>query len=234
MIRSGFGTHLNVQNRKMYAMVTLCAFLLQLVLWRCQNTAHFYWCLHTFVKYVECMQHFHEWVWLDRDLAHIWMCRIERSTQWLHSVHSCCNWCSDVVKILHISIGVFEHLSKICRVYAALSWVSMIRSGFGTHQNVQNRKMYAMVTLCAFLLQLVLWRCQNTAHFYWCLHTFVKYVECMQHFHEWVWLDRDLAHIWMCRIERCTQWLHSVHSCCNWCSDVVKILHISIGVCTPL
>ena len=171
MIRSGFSTHLNVQNRKMYAMVTLCAFLLQLVIWRCQNTAHFYWC---------------------------------------------------------------SHLCKICRVYAALSWVSMIRSGFGTHQNVQNRKMYVMVTLCAFLLQLVLWRCQNTAHFYWCLHTFVKYVECMQHFHEWVWLDRDLAHIWMCRIERCTQWLHSVHSCCNWCSDVVKILHISIGVCTPL
>ena len=112
-------------------MVTLCAFLLQLVLWRCQNTAHFYWCLHTFVKYVECMQHFHEWVSLDRD--------------------------------------------------------------FAIHLNVQNRKMYAMVTLCAFLLQLVLWRCQNTAHFYWCLHTFVKYVECMQHFHEWVSLDREFG-----------------------------------------
>ena len=109
-----------------------------------------------------------------------------------------------------------------------------LRSGFGTHLNVQNRKMNAMVTLCTFLLRLVLWRCQNTAHFYWCLHTFVKYVECMQHFHEWVWLDRDLARIWMCRIERWTQWLHSVHSCCAWCSDVVKILHISIGVCTPL
>ena len=95
---------------------------------------------------------------------------------------------------------MFAHLCKICRVYAALSWVSIIRSGFGTHLNVQNRKMYAMVTLCAFLLQLVLWRCQNTAHFYWCLHTFVKYVECMQHFHEWVSLDRDLAHIWMCKI----------------------------------
>ena len=172
MIRSGFGTHLNVQNRKMYAMVTLCAFLLQLVLWRCQNTAHFYWCLHTFVKYVECMQHFHEWVWLDRDLAHIWMCRIERCTQWLHSVHSA-------------AIGALT-LSKYC----------------------------------TFLLVF--------------LNTFVKYVECMQHFHEWVWLDRDLAHIWICRIERCMQWLHSVHSCCNWCSDVVKILHISIGVCTPL
>ena len=172
MIRSEICEHLYVQNRKMYAMVTLCTFLLRLVLWRCQNTAHFYWCLHTFVKYVECMQHFHEWVWLDRDLAHIWMCR--------------------------------------------------------------NRKMYAMVTLCTFLLRLVLWRCQNTAHFYWCLHTFVKYVECMQHFHELVWLDRDLAHIWMCRIERCTQWLHSVHSSCAWCSDVVKILPICIGVCTPL
>ena len=129
---------------------------------------------------------------------------------------------------------VFAHLCKICRVHAALSWVSMIRSGFGAHLNVQNRKMYAMVTLCTFLLRLVLWRCQNTAHFYWCLHTFVKYVECMQHFHEWVWLDRDLAHIWMCRIERCTQRLHSVHSCCAWCSNVVKILPISIGVCTPL
>ena len=173
------------------------------------------------------MQHFHEWVWLDRDLTRIWMCRIERCTQWLHSVHSCCAWCSDVCKILHISI-VFAHLCKIWRVYAALSWVSMIRSGFDTHLNVQNRKMYAMVTLCTFLLRLVQWCCQNTAHFYWCLHTFVKYDECMQHFHEWVWLDRDLTRIWMCRIERCTQWLHSVHSCCAWCSDVVKILHISI------
>ena len=214
-------------------MVTLCTFLLRLVLWRCQNTAHLYWCLHTFVKYVECMQHFHEWVWLDRDLAYIWMCRIERYTQWLHSVHSCCAWCSDVVKILPICIGVCTPL-KICRVYAALSWVIMIRSGFGVHLNVQNRKIYAMVTLCTFLLRVVLWRCQNTAHFYWCLHTFVKYVECMQHFHEWVWLDRDLAYIWMCRIERYTQWLHSVHSCCAWCSDVVKILPICIGVCTPL
>ena len=183
----------------------------------CQNTAHFYWCLHT--------------------------------------------------------------LCKICGVYAALSWVSMIRSGFGTHLNVQNRKMHAMVALCTFLLLWVLYSCQNTAHFYWCLHTFLKYVECMQHFHEWVWLDRDLAHIWMCRIERCTQWLHSVHlvalgalllskyctfllmfahlckiwahiwicrierctqwlhsvhSCCSGCSIVVKILHISIDVCTPL
>ena len=172
MIRSGFGTHLNVQNRKMYAMVTLCAFLLQLVLWRCQNTAHFYWCLHTFVKYVECMQHFHEWVWLDRDLAHIWMCRIERCKQWLHSVHSCCNWCLTLSKYCTFLL-VFAHLCKICRVYAALSWVSMIRSGFGTHLNVQNRKMYAMVTLCAFLLQLVLWRCQNTAHFYLCIHTYL-------------------------------------------------------------
>ena len=153
-------------------LVTLCTFLLRLVLWRCQNTAHFYWCLHTFVKYVECMQHFHELVWLDRNLAHIWMCRIERCTQWLHSVHSSCAWCSDVVKILPI--------------------------------------------------------------LYWCLHTFVKYVECMQHFHELVWLDRKFANICMCRIERCTQWLHSVHSCCAWCSDVVKILPISIGVCTPL
>ena len=173
------------------------------------------------------MQHFHEWVWLDRDLTRIWMCRIERCTQWLHSVHSCCAWCSDVVKILHISI-VFAHLCKIWRVYAALSWVSMIRSGFDTHLNVQTRKMYAMVTLCTFLLRLVLWCCQIIEHFYWCLHTFVKYDECMQHFHEWVWLDRDLTRIWMCRIERCTQWLHSVHSCCAWCSDIVKILHISI------
>ena len=122
-------------------------------------------CLHTFVKYDECMQHFHEWVWLDRDLTRIWMCRIERCTQWLHSVHSCCAWCSDVVKILHISI-VFAHLCKIWRVYAALSLVSMIRSGFDTHLDVQNRKMYAMVTLCTFLLRLVLWRFQNTAHFY--------------------------------------------------------------------
>ena len=172
------------------------------------------------------MQHFHEWVWLDRDLTRIWMCRIERCTQWLHSVHSCCAWCSDIFKILHISIVfahlckiwrvyaalswvsmirsgfdthlnvqnrkmyamvtlctfllrfcsdvvkilhisiVFAHLCKIWRVYAALSWVSMIRSGFDTHLNVQNRKMYAMVTLCTFLLRLVLWRCQNTAHFY--------------------------------------------------------------------
>ena len=152
-------------------MVTLCAFLLQLVLWRCQNTAHFYWCLHTFVKYVECMQHFHKWVWLDRDLAHIWMCRIEKCT----NGYTLC---------ILAAIGALT-LSKYC----------------------------------TFLLVFA---------------TFVKYVECMQHFHEWVWLDRDLAHIWMCRIERCTQWLHSVHSCCNWCSDVVKILHISIGVCTPL
>ena len=116
-------------------------------------------CLHTFVKYDECMQHFHEWVWLDRDLTRIWMCRIERCTQWLHSVHSCCAFAL--------------MLSKYCTLY-------------------------------------------------WCLHTFVKYDECMQHFHEWVWLDRDLTRIWMCRIERCTQWLHSVHSCCAWCSDVVK------------
>ena len=134
---------------------------------------------------------------------------------------------------------VFAHLCKIWRVYAALSWVSMIRSGFDTHLNVQNRKMYAMVTLC-MLLRLVQC-CQNTAHLYilaacmlgammlskyctflLCLHTFVKYDECMQHFHEWVWLDRDLTRIWMCRIERCTQWLHSVYSCCAWCSDVVK------------
>ena len=129
---------------------------------------------------------------------------------------------------------VFAHLCKIWRVYAALSWVIMIWSVFDTHLNVQNRKMYAMVTLCTFLLRLVLWRCQNTAHFYWCLHTFVKYDECMQHFHEWVWFDRFLTRIWNYRIERCTQWLHSVHSCCAWCSDVVKILHISIGVCTPL
>ena len=120
------------------------------------------------------------------------MCRIERCTQWLHSVHSCCAWCSDVVKILPFLL-VFAHLCKICRVHAALSWVSMIRSGFGAHLNVQNRKMYAMVTLCTFLLRLVLWRCQNTAHLYWCLHTFVKYVECMQHFHELVWLDRKFG-----------------------------------------
>ena len=164
MIRSGFDTHLNVQNRKMYAMVTLCTFLLRLVLWCCQIIEHFYWCLHTFVKYDECMQHFHEWVWLDRDLTLIWMCRIERCTQCLHSVHSCCAWCSDVFKILHISI-VFAHLCKIWRVYAALSWVSMIRSGFDTHLNVQNRKMYAMVTLCTFLLRLVLWCCQIIEHF---------------------------------------------------------------------
>ena len=183
-------------------------------------------CLHTFVKYDECMQHFHEWVWLDRNWTRIWMCRIERCTQWLHSVHSCCAWCSDVFKILHISIVfahlckiwrvyaalswvsmirsgfdkiwmcrierctqwlhsvhsccafalmlskyctfllVFAHLCKIWRVYAALSWVRMIRSGFDTHLNVQNRKMYAMVTLCTFLLRLVQWCCQNTAHFY--------------------------------------------------------------------
>ena len=194
------------------------------------------------------MQHFHEWVWLDRDLAHIWMCRIEnvRNGYILYILAALgaltlSKYCPFVL--------VFAHLCKICRVHAALSWVSMIRSGFGAHLNVQNRKMYAMVTLCTFLLRLVLWRCQNTAHFYWCLHTFVKYVECMQHFHELVWLDRDLAHIWMCRIERCTQWLHSVHSSCAWCSDVVKILPsehqaqqsdvvkilpISIGVCTPL
>ena len=215
-------------------MVTLCAFLLQLVLWRCQNTAHFYWCLHTFVKYVECMQHFHEWVSLDRDLAHTSECAESKDVR---NGYTLCILAA--IGALTLSkyctfLLVFAHLCKICRVYAALSWVSIIRSGFGIHLNVQNRKMYAMVTLCAFLLQLVLWRCQNTAHFYWCLHTFVKYVECMQHFHEWVSLDRDLAHIWMCRIERCTQWLHSVHSCCNWCSDVVKILHISIGVCTPL
>ena len=163
MIRLGFGVHLNVQNRKMYAMVTLCTFLLRLVLWRCQNTAHFYWCLHTFVKYVECMQHFHEWVWLDRNLAYIWMCRIERCTQWRTSE---CAESKDVRNgyILYIlaALGaltlskycpfvlVFAHLCKICRVYAALSWVSMIRSGFGAHLNVQNRKMYAMVTLCTF------------------------------------------------------------------------------------
>ena len=171
MIRSGFDTHLNVQNRKMYAMVTLCTFLLikhlnvQIGDLTFSKYCTFLLCLHTFVKYDECMQHFHEWVWLDRDLTRIWMCRIERCTQWLHSVHSCCSWCSDVFKILHISI-VFAHLCKIWRVYAALSWVSMIRSGFDTHLNVQNRKMYAMVTLCTFLLRLVLWRFQNTAHFY--------------------------------------------------------------------
>ena len=131
----------------LHSVHSCCAFALML-----SKYYTFLLCLHTFVKYDECMQHFHEWVWLDRDLTRIWMCRIERCTQWLHSVHSCCAWCSDVFKILHISI-VFAHLCKIWRVYAALSWVSMIRSGFDTHLNVQNRKMYAMVTLCTFLLR---------------------------------------------------------------------------------
>ena len=173
------------------------------------------------------MQHFHEWVWLDRDLTRIWMCRIERCTQWLHSVHSCCAFALMLSKYCTFLL-VFAHLCKIWRVYVELSWVSMIRSGFDTHQNVQNRKMYAMVTLCTFFLRFVLWCCQIIEQLLLCLHTFVKYEECMQHFHEWVWLDRDLTRIWMCRIERCTQWLHSVHSCCSWCSDVFKILHISI------
>ena len=154
------------------------------------------------------------------------MCRIERCTQWLHSVHSCCAWCSDVFKILHISI-VFAHLCKIWRVYAALSWVSMIRSGFDTHLNVQNRKMYAMVTLCTFLLRF----CSDVFKI---LHISIVFAH--------------LCKIW--RVYAALSWVRMIRSgfdmhlnvqnrkmyaivtlctfCCAWCSDVVKILHISI------
>ena len=220
MIRSGFDTHLNVQNRKMYAMVTLCTFLLRLVLWCCQIIEHFYWCLHTFVKYDECMQHFHEWVWLDRDLTLIWMCRIERCTQWLHSVHSCCAFAlmlskyytfllclhtfvkyDECMQHFHEWVWLDRDLTRIwmCRIERCTQW------------------LHSVHTCCAFALML-----SKYYTFLLCLHTFVKYDECMQHFHEWVWLDRDLTLIWMCRIERCTQCLHSVHSWWAWCSDVVK------------
>ena len=164
MIRSGFDTHLDVQNRKMYAMVTLCTFLLRF----CSDVFKI---LHISIVFAHLCK-----IWrVYAALSWVSMIRSGFDTHLnvqnrkmyaiLHSVHSCCAWCSDVFKILHISI-VFAHLCKIWREYAALSWVSLIRSGFDTHLNVQNRKMYAIVTLCTFLLRLVLWRFQNTAHFY--------------------------------------------------------------------
>ena len=134
-------------------------------IWRCQNTAHFYWCLHTFVKYVECMQHFHEWVWLDRDLggtSESAESKDVRNDYTLYILAACgaltlSKYCPQSTKRSNLTLSkycpfllVFAHLCKICRVHAALSWVSMIRSGFGAHLNVQNRKMYAMVTLCTF------------------------------------------------------------------------------------
>ena len=164
MIRSGFDMHLNVQNRKMYAMVTLCTFLLPFC-------SKFVKILHISIVFAHLCK-----IWrVYAALSWVSMIRsgfdmhLNVQNRKMYAMVTLCTFllrfCSDVVKILHISI-VFAHLCKIWRVYAALSWVSMIRSGFDMHLNVQNRKMYAMVTLCTFLLRLVLWHFQNTAHFY--------------------------------------------------------------------
>ena len=55
-----------------------------------------------------------------------------------------------------------------------LTCVSMTISVFNTHLNVWNLIMYATATLYLSLLLWVLYCCQNTAQFYWCLHTSVN------------------------------------------------------------
>ena len=150
MIRSEFGAHLNVQNRKMYAMVTLCTFLLRLG-------------ALTLSKYCPFLLVF----------AHLYkICRVYAALLWVSMIRSefgvhlnvqnrkmyaMVTLCTFLLRLGALTLSkycpfllVFAHLCKICRVHAALSWVSMIRSGFGAHLNVQNRKMYAMVTFCTF------------------------------------------------------------------------------------
>ena len=169
MIRSGIGTHLNMQKKEMYAMVTLDALKLRCVVCLYFNTALFYWCSHT-VQSCRFGEAFWLCVLLDRALAHIWICRRKRCTQWLHLMLWSCVASSVFISTLHFSIDVGKPC-KTCRVGDAF------------------------------------WLC--------------------------VLLDRTLAHIWICRRKRCTQWLHLMLWSCVASSVFISTLHFSIDVRIP-
>ena len=165
---------------------------------------------------------------LDRDLTHIWRCRILRWTQWLHSICSSCAWSSILPKRHHLSMVVFRLLNFLhqtwpnevsicldrdlthiwrCRILRWTQWLHSICSSCAW-SSIRPKRHH---------LSMVVFRLLNFLHQTWPNEVSI----C---------LDRDLTHIWRCRILRWTQWLHSICSSCAWSSIRPKRHHLSMVV----
>ena len=207
MMRSGFEWHLRMQNFEMNAMVAFNLFYSHLIVYKPANEVS---------------------ICLDRDLTHIWRCRILRWTQWLHSICSSRAWSSIRLKRHHFSMVVFRLMNILhqtwpnevsicldrdlthiwrCRILRWTQWLHSICSS----------RAWSSIRLKRHHFSMVVFRLMNILHQTWPNEVSI----C---------LDRDLTHIWRCRILRWTQWLHSICSSRAWSSIRLKRHHFSMVV----
>ena len=170
MFRSGFDTHLTLQNFEMNAMVAFNLFQSHLVVSQTENTSLFYGGFQTFEHFSANQAELSLNMFRSGFDTHLTLQNFEMNAMVAFNLFQ-----SHLVvyKLVNTPLfyGGFQTYEHFSANQAELS-LNMFRSGFDTHLTLQNFEMNAMVAFNLFQSHLVVSQTENTSLFYGGFQTF--------------------------------------------------------------
>ena len=170
MFRSGFDTHLTLQNFEMNAMVAFNLFQSHLVVYKPENKSLFYGGFQTFEHFALIFTELSLNMFRSGFDTHLTLQNFEMNAMVAFNLFQ-----SHLVvykpenkSLFYGGFQTFEHFALI---FTELS-LNMFRSGFDTHLTLQNFEMNAMVAFNLFQSHLVVYKPENKSLFYGGFQTF--------------------------------------------------------------
>ena len=164
MFRSGFDTHLTLQNFEMNAMVAFNLFQSHFVVSQTENTSLFYGGFQTYEHFSANQAELSLNMFRSGFDTHLTLQNFEMNAMVAFNLFQS-HFVVSQTEITSLFYGGFQTYQHFSANQAELS-LNMFRSGFDTHLTLQNFEMNAMVAFNLFQSHFVVSQTENTSLFY--------------------------------------------------------------------